>query len=123
MLKLIDDLPPGVVGVEADDRVTADDYDRVLDPAVAATLKASASGKLRVLYVVHGDNFPHYTAGAVWEDAKLGLGHLRDWERIAVVSDADWLHKALHAFGWMVPGEVRSFALSELDGARAWITS
>ena len=40
-----------------------------------------------MLYVLEG-NFPKYTAGAAWEDTKLGLGHLRYWERIAELDDA-----------------------------------
>jgi hypothetical protein len=120
MLKVIPDLPAGVVGVEADGKVTADDYEQVLVPAFQAARAASGDGKVRLMYVLseHGLD---YTAGAMWEDTKLGLGHLRAWERVAVVSDADWLHKAMHAFGWIMPGEVRAFGLSELDDARKWV--
>lgn len=57
------------------------------------------------------------------EAAKLGLGHLRSWERIAIVGDADWLRHAVGGFGWLMPGEVRVFGLEELDSAREWVTS
>jgi hypothetical protein len=122
MLTLIPDLPSNVVGVEADGKVTSEDYERLLVPAVEAARTASPEGKVRVLYVLH-DDFPDYTAGAIWEDTKLGLGHFRAWERIAVVCDADWLRKSLRAFAWMLPGEVKAFALDDLDDARAWITA
>jgi hypothetical protein len=72
---------------------------------------------------VLGHESPDYTAGAAWEDTKLGLGHLRSWERIAVVGDADWLRHAIHGLGWIVPGEVRVFGTDELDSAREWVTS
>jgi hypothetical protein len=39
VLTLIEDLPPGVVGVEAHGNVTAGDYERVLVPAVEAALR------------------------------------------------------------------------------------
>ena len=52
---------------------------------------------------------------------ELGLGHLRSWERIAIVGDADWLQRSLHALGWAMPGEIRMFASGEMDAARAWI--
>jgi SpoIIAA-like len=121
MLTLIEGLPDGVVGVEAHDKVTAEDYERVLVPAVEAA-RAAGDGKVRILYVL-GHDFPDYTAGAAWEDTKLGLGHLRAWERIAVVSDAEWLRRAIHGLGWLMPGEVRIFELSELDAAREWVAS
>ncbi len=121
MLTMIGDLPSNVVGVEADGQVTAEDYERLLVPAFEQARAATPGGKVRVLYVLL-DDFPEYTPGAIWEDTKLGLGHLTSWERIAVVCDADWLGKFLHAFAWMVPGEIRSFDLDGLDAARAWIS-
>ena len=36
MLSLIEDLPAGVVGIEAGGKVTAEDYEQVLIPAVEA---------------------------------------------------------------------------------------
>ena len=119
MLKLIEDLPDGVVGVEAHGKVTAEDYENVLVPAVEAARK---DGKVRLLYVF-GDDFPDYSAGAAWEDAKLGIGHLRSWERIAVVSDEDWLRRAIGGLGWLMPGEIRVFKLDDLDDAREWVAS
>ena len=121
MLRLIEDLPDGVVGVEAHEKVTEEDYERVLVPAVEAA-KQAGGGKVRLLYVL-GHDFPDYTAGAAWEDAKLGIGQMRAWERIAVVSDADWIHRAIHGLAWLMPGEVRVFRLGELDDAREWVAS
>ena len=122
MLTIISDLPPTVVGVEAHEEVTAQDYESVLVPAVEAAQQASSDGRVRVLYVL-GADFPDFTARAAWEDTKLGLGHLRHWERIAVVGDAEWLGRAIHLLGWTMPGEVRVFASQDLDHAREWVTS
>ena len=120
MLTLIQDLPAGVVGVEAHGKVTAEDYEHVLVPAVEAALQAG--GKLRLLYAF-GAEFPDYSAGAAWQDTRLGLGNLRSWERIAIVGEADWLRRSLHALGWAMPGEVRMFAPDEMDAARAWVAA
>jgi hypothetical protein len=122
MLTPIPDLPATVIGVEAHDKVTAEDYEKVLIPAVKAAEAASSDGKVRMLYVL-GPEFPDFTAGAAWEDTKLGLGRLRHWERIAVVGDADWLRRAIHALSWAMPGEVKVFSSEERDEARAWVTS
>ena len=122
MLTLIKDLPEGVVGVEADGKVTAEDYERVLVPAVEAARAKAGDGRIRLLYVL-GHEVPDYTAGAAWEDAKLGLGHLRSWERIAIVGDADWLRRAVGGLGWLMPGEIKVFGVDELDSAHEWVTS
>jgi hypothetical protein len=55
------------------------------------------------------------------EEAKLGLDDPKAWEKIAVVSDKDWLAHVVKAFGWMIPGEVRTFHLDELDAAKEWV--
>jgi len=47
VLTLIEDLPPGVVGVEAHGNVTAGDYERVLVPAVEAALWHGGNLRLR----------------------------------------------------------------------------
>jgi hypothetical protein len=120
MLTRIEDLPEGVVGVEAHGKVTAEEYEQVLVPAVEAA--RAKDGKVRLLYVL-GHSLPDYTTGAAWEDAKLGLGHLGSWERIAIVGDADWLRHAIHGLGWLMPGEVKVFRLAELDAAREWVAS
>ena len=60
----------------------------------------------------------------MWDDMKFGLGtgltHLSAWERMALVSDAPWVHHAITLFGWLVPGAVRVFPLAELDDATRW---
>jgi hypothetical protein len=50
-----------------------------------------------------------------------GLTHLSSWERMALVSDADWVHHAIALFGWLVPGAVKVFPLAQLDAAKQWL--
>jgi hypothetical protein len=122
VLTLIPDLPDTVVGVEAHEKVNAEDYEKVLVPAVEAAEAASSDGKISMLYVL-GEKFPDFSAGAAWEDTKLGVGRFRHWERIAVVSDSDWLRRSVHALSWMMPGDVKVFAAEALDEARDWVTA
>jgi len=122
MMKLMEGLPPGVVGVEAEGQVTAEDYETVLVPAVEAARASAPDGHVSLLYVL-GHEMPDYTVGAGWQDAKLGLGRLRSWNRIAVVSDTDWVRHAIHSVGWLVPGDVAVYPVQELDEARAWVTA
>lgn len=118
MIRLIEGLPDGVIGIEAIGHIEVDDYRDVLIPAVEAQIKER--GKIRALAVLD-ERYEGYTAGAAWADTKLGVETLRHWERIAVVSDSDWMRHALGAFGWLVPGEVRLFPLAEREQAVAWL--
>ena len=72
--RILEGLPSNVIGVEASGRVTDDDYENVLVPAVRATL--DDEGKIRFIYIL-GDEFEGWTMGALWDDAKLGFSDLK----------------------------------------------
>ncbi len=116
MLEPIEDLPDGVIGFEAVGEVHAADYADVLIPAID---RAARDGKVRLVYVL-GDRFDGYSAGAAWEDAKLGFEHMRSMARMALVSDLGWVQHLASMFGWMVPGDFRRFPRSDLPQAKAW---
>jgi hypothetical protein len=42
------------------------------------------------------------------------------WERLAVVTDNDWMRNAIAVFGWLSPGERRVLHPGELEQAKAW---
>ncbi len=121
MAEVIPDMPPGTLGFRVSGRLTRDDYAEVL---VAPLREAVEAGRrLRVLYAIGPEL--HMQPGAVWEDlkveAELGIRHRDAWERIAVVTDLNWLWRAFELFSWMVPGEMRLFRESELEQAQAWL--
>lgn len=120
MIEPIAEAPSGVVALRASGEVTAEDYRTVLEPALR---DASESGEIRFLYVIE-DGFK-MTAGAMAEDARMGLGvamrHHSAWKRMAVVSDVEWIEKALHAFAWAIPGDFKAFGTAELDAALDWV--
>jgi len=117
MLTPIPDLPDTTVGFIAQGKVRSEDYEETLIPAIEQLI--SRTGKARVLLVL-GPEWEGYSAGAMFDDAKLGLEHLKAWERFALVSDAEWIHHVAKLFGWLVPGAIRSFAYADLDEATAW---
>jgi hypothetical protein len=97
-------MPSGVIGPEAVGRVTDQDYEDVLLPAVRTALER---GDVRLLFML-GREFDSYSAGAVWADTKLFAGHRTGWKKVAVVSDADWLENSVKAFSWLMPGRCGS---------------
>ncbi len=119
MITILDGFADDVVAVACSEHVTRTDYEKVLVPAVEAALKAH--DKVRVYYEVRAD-FAGIEPGAVWEDFSVGMRHLAHWERMAVVTDVGWIELAIHAFGFLMPGKVRIYSLSEKARARAWIS-
>jgi hypothetical protein len=111
-------LPAGVIGFEAAGKLSVEDYRDVLLPALE---RAAADGEVRIVIVI--PEFHGMSGGALWQDLKLGVEHLRAWKRIALVTDIEWMHHMTALFGWMTPGEVRVFPLARRDEAMAWAAS
>ncbi len=109
--------PDGVLALRAIGKVERSDYETVLEPAVEAMI--ADKGEVRFVFVL-GDEFDGYTAGATWEDAKLGIGHASKWKRIAVVTNHDSLRHTVGMFGWMVHGEVKTFSVEDESTAIDW---
>ncbi len=119
MLTLLPAFPDNVLAVEASGEVTADDYQEVLVPAIESIL--TDHKRVRLLYVL-GEDFDGYSGGAAWEDAKVGMRHFTAFDRVAVVSDTDWVRRMVRGFGFVLPGEVRIYDNDDLDDARKWVS-
>jgi hypothetical protein len=115
LIKELTDLPSGVIGFEATGKLQVEDYRDVLLPAVE---RAATEGAIRCVIVI--SDFDGLSAGALWQDLKMGVEHLRAWKRIALVTDIEWMTHMTALFGWMTPGEVKHFPLAERTAAIAW---
>lgn len=122
MVGKIDDMPAGTIGFRASGKLTPEDYRDVLVPTLRGAVEA---GEVRMLFVL--SDFEELEPRAWLEDAKTGveLGFLKHsaWKRSAIVSDAEWVKKAMRLFAWMTPGEVKVYDLDQEDEARAWVAA
>jgi SpoIIAA-like len=116
MIITLDGLPAGVIGFEATGKIAAEDYRDVILPALE---QAARTGDIRFLIVMR--DFDGISGGAIWQDLKIGIEHLRSWKRIALVTDIQWMTHATDLFGWMTPGETKTFALDQQDQAIQWV--
>lgn len=116
MIETIAGLPANVIGFRVVEQITAADYTDVLSPVVDAVI---ARGE-EVRIVLEFPQWTGMTGGAMWEDMKIGIERFTKWKRIALVTDVDWMRHAVNLFGWMTPGEVKTFATAERDDAIAW---
>jgi len=118
--EILDGLPADVVGIKAHGKLTRAAYENELIPLIEARI--AKEGKVKLLYVL-GEEFEGFTAGAAWEDAKVGLLHLADYARIAVVSYVEWIRLGVKLFAPMLRGPVSVFGAAELEAAKAWIVA
>lgn len=120
MIERLADLPGHVVGFVASGQVTTEDYETVVIPAIESAL--SAHGNVRILYQL-GPAFTGFTSGAMWDDMKLGMSHMKAWDKIAIVTDLDWVAGAMRIFRFALPCPVRVFGNSEFNDAARWIAA
>lgn len=108
----------GVMEIHLSGKLSARDYQDTLIPAIDQAL--AEHDRIRLLAVI-GPGFEGYTPKAAWADTKLGLRHWTGFDRIAVVTDADWIETMVDILGFAMPGPVETFDLDELDEARRWL--
>jgi hypothetical protein len=118
MLRQMHDMPAGTIGFEAVGEVEDDDWEKVVEPPLRRQI--AAGGKVRLLYLlgpaadVEGD--------AVKADSGFRVRHARSFERVAVVTDEDWVKPALRGLSILMPGSARAFAVHDLPAAKAWLS-
>jgi hypothetical protein len=109
-----------IIIATANGKISGDDYESVLIPAIEGALKEYE--KLRLLYVL-GEEYDGYKGEALWDDTKIGLKEFTHFEKIGVVSDKKWIRRSIKAFGFLIPGEVKLFKNDELGEAKTWIAA
>jgi hypothetical protein len=113
-------MPAGTIGFRLSGKISRDEYFQILDP-VRAKLER---GEQVSFLVETADDFDGLDLGALWEDMKaagsVGMKYRSAWERLAVVTDKDWIRHGVAAFSWVIPGEIRVFEAGDLEVAKAW---
>ena len=120
MIEHLSKFPADVVAFAFQGQVTKADYDSVFLPVVASELKKHQ--KLRLYYEMAPD-FQGFDAGAMWDDFAVGMEHIARWDRVAVVTDVEWVERAAQLFGMILPSSVKVFPTSQTAAARTWISA
>jgi hypothetical protein len=120
VVERFDDMPGDALGFRLSGKINRDEYFQILDP-IRERLER---GEKVSFLVAAAEDFHGLDLEALWEDIKVagsvGLKYRSAWERLAVVTDKDWMRHGIAAFGWVIPGEVRVFEPGELQEAKAW---
>jgi hypothetical protein len=113
-------MPVGTFGFEAVGSVEDDDWEETVEPSLRREI---ADGrKVRMLYLL-GPEARDVDGDALMADAGFRARHASSFERVAVVSDEDWMRPALGALSFMLPGKAKAFRVHELAEAKAWLAA
>jgi hypothetical protein len=119
MLRRIPDMPAGTIGFEAIGEVEDDDWENTVEPVLRDEI---ADGrKVRLLYLL-GRDTREVEGDAMRADAGFRARHASSFERVAVVSDEDWMRPALSALSFLLPGKAKGFPVREIAAAKSWLT-
>lgn len=120
MLRQMSDMPVGTVGFEARGEVDDDDWEDVVEPVLRHSI--AAGHKVRLLYLL-GAESREVDGDAMSADAGFRARHAGSFERVAVVSDEDWMRPALKTLSFMLPGKAKGFPVRDLAAAKAWVAA
>jgi hypothetical protein len=120
MIEITANTPDNIVIAAAHGTVTHEDYKKTFVPAIEEKLQHHT--KVRLLYHL-GQDFSNCTIAAILDDAKLGLKHLTDFEKVAIVTDTRWVSEAASVFGTLFTCPVKTYANDQLPEAKAWIAA
>jgi SpoIIAA-like len=123
VIERIDDMAAGTVGFRLEGTLTDEDYNDVLAPGLR---EAAATGEVRLL-VVGAKGFDLGSLKSRFEEARndpnLDLGHKRDWRRVAVVADTNFvLRRSFPLFSRVIPVEMKLFESKQEAEARSWLS-
>ena len=94
MLRAMRGMPVGTFGFEAIGSVDDDDWEKTVEPALRREI--AEGRKVRMLYLL-GPEARDVDGDALMADAGFRARHASSFERVAVVSDEDWLRPALES--------------------------
>lgn len=112
-------LPANVVGFRATGQVTREDFEQVVMPEV--TRLVARTGKLNYMLILDTPA-KEFTLGAWMQDILLGIRHLTQWNRAAIVTDSGGIQQFTKIFSVLMPGEFRGFDKLDIDVAVDWVS-
>jgi SpoIIAA-like len=118
MLRRMTDMPAGTIGFEAIGEIEDDDWERAVEPVLRDEM--ADGGKIRLLYLL-GPEAREVEGDAMKADTGFRARHATSFERVAVVSDEDWMRPALRALSFLLPGKAKGFRVHDLAAAKAWL--
>lgn len=117
MITILPEPEGNVLLIEASARLTVKDYEEVFIPKIEQLIRQY--GKIKIVFYLN-DTFTGWEAGAVWDDAKFGLKHNQDVERVALVGGPRWVAWLTKVSALFLHAKVKTFDGTCLQEAIAW---
>lgn len=118
MIEFLKDSNGNTLIAKATNKLTVDDYEKIFIPKLNELLDNYKKIKI-VFYFT--ENFKGWELGAAWDDAKFGINHRNDMEKIAVVGGPKWVEWCTKLSKHFFKCEIKHFDVTKLEEAINWI--
>ena len=118
MIEVLPDSGGNILVLKTAGKLTDADYKDVLIPRLESIIRDH--GKARILVDV-GVDFRGWEPAAFWDDARFGITHRRDFEKLGVIGGPQWTEWGVKLATLIVCAEIRSFPAGERGEALKWI--
>lgn len=116
MLTVRTDEGCGLIEIEVDGRIDLADFD-----AAVTAIDRLLEHHHQLLAVEIIRSFGGADPAVWWRDLTWGVTHIHKFARAAVVTDSQWMGPIARVVAAIVPSEVRTFPLAEVEAARRWV--
>ena len=120
MIEVLPESRYNILGVKGIGKLTDLDYKNILVPRLEGMIKDYK--KIRCLFLM-SEEFHGWELEAAWDDAKFGVQHRNDFEKVAVVGGPRWVEWGTKLAGLIMSGEAKTFSSEQLDEAWDWVKS
>ncbi|EAR62333.1 STAS/SEC14 domain-containing protein [Neptuniibacter caesariensis] len=118
MLYVLPETTGDIIVLQANGTLTTQDYTETFLPLFEHVKNTHPEVRLLITFA---PDFEGFEAGAIWEDAKFGLHHNKDFYRVAIVSNEKWMEWMTKVADLLTQGEMRHYRMTQLLEALRWI--
>ncbi|MBT3878507.1 MAG: STAS/SEC14 domain-containing protein [Candidatus Scalindua sp.] len=118
MIEIMPETEGSTLAIKATDKLTTRDYEEVLIPKLDQLIRVF--GKIKIVIYL-ADSFTGWKIGAAWDDAKFGLQHRNEFEKIALVGGPKWVEWSAKIGSHFISGQAKTYDTSEIQAAISWV--
>jgi hypothetical protein len=119
MIQIMRNVPKNVAGFCASGLMVHEDFTRTIIPVIEKIIENQ--GTLNYLLVLDS-SIKNNCLDEWWEETLLALRDLREWHRVAVVSNSEEIKDFTYLFSLVSPGEFKGFTHNNLSEAIDWVS-
>ncbi len=116
MFKILDFTKENLTALQVEGKVTKDDYEKL---SALFEKNEREYDKQKLYFEI--DKIEGITAKALWEDLKIYLTHVKNFEKVAIIGDSDMVKTLTKLSSPFISGDVKFFNIREASKAKDWI--